>query len=874
MLDRANASPTTRVSLPGAEVLRQPCGKSGSAGGKVTASPSLAAALGGIGYGAEFRQDDISAPVSGVVVDVVAFTHLAPQDLRTSAISGFAAPKRSVGEYLEAARLLATPFALIESPSGGLDLYRVAADERSTELVRRISSDQIPALRGSDLAAALAPRAIRAAKAGIRQLALFPIDARLLLTARDRSIGSIRTRLERSLARVLEEDVEPTKAARLVIASLAAVIVRDKYRLGDVAPSNLVDAVLVRHGGYFSGLAAWQLEAPTLLETVLGELGEDVDYSAIDARSINSVYEQFFLTRELQREFGIFHTDLRFASRILDYLPVEEIPPDERYVVDPACGSGNLLLAAQERLENLSPGQWSPEDTHRWLKTHIYGSDIEPIAVEIAKLSLLVSSLPLGNSWQIEHRDALIGAAHLPVPPTIWVTNPPWRNPKGAQAEAATRFLAKAVATLADGGLLACILPASWLSARQHRDSRREVVSRCSLFEVWRLPRDMFAPNARFPAAVVFAQKAVTASRSSFAFRWLTAGSQHREDFLDRGAVQFQSANHLTDNADLVDGPADRLATSGFAVGQVARLRAGIAQSGTPTPASSGRGVPFLARGASVASYRMIDPKSITWVTDPSENFPASRERVLDLLTAPKLLVQADRFTDNSWRLRTAVDSLGAVPGNLWHAIIGEERTVLALNALFSSSIASCFVQSRSTTKRITLDVLRQIPLPRDWRARYERDFAELGSQMTDSVSDLPVLIDAAESLARRAFGIDSETARAIDRVMAGFRAPDGRVRIHEAQSPLGADATRPDDFNQAPGTVLEVKHTSVRIWINGGPDEGLIVGLPEEMPGWLLKEGTTFELTGQPQTGQYRFHRTAHVPDEEILGINGEFSI
>ena len=120
--------------------------------------------------------------------------------------------------------------------------------------------------------------------------------------------------------------------------------------------------------------------------------------------------------------------------------------------------------------------------------------------------------------------------------PTLWVTNPPWRNAQGAQAEEATQFLTKAVESLADGGLLACILPASWLSGRQHRASRREVASACNLFEVWRLPRDMFAPEARFPAAVVFAQKTRTPSRSNYAYRWLTAGKQHRQTFLERGA--------------------------------------------------------------------------------------------------------------------------------------------------------------------------------------------------------------------------------------------------------------------------------------------------------------------------------------------------
>lgn len=834
----------------------------------MTATTHLATALQAVGYAEELRQVRISAPVTGVTADLVAFTHLAPQDLRTSAISAFVAAGDGVGECLDAARQLATPFALIEQPSGDLDLYRVAADELRPDLVQHISAAEILELRGSDLAAALAPRAIRAAKAGMRQLTLFPIDARLLARARDRSIDSISGRMKRSLALVLEKNVAPTGAARLVIASLAAVIVRDKYQPRDMATRNIVEVALARHGDYFSSLAEWQLENPTLLAAVLDELGEGVDYSAIDARSINAVYEQLFLTRELRKEHGIFQTDLRFASRILDHLPIEEIPPDERYVVDPACGSGNLLLAAQERLENLSPGQWSPKDTHSWLKTHMYGSDIEPIAVEIAKLSLLVSSLPLGNSWRIERRDALIGNAHLPVPPTLWVTNPPWRNAQGAQAEKATQFLTKAVESLADGGLLACILPASWLSGRQHRASRREVASVCNLFEVWRLPRDMFAPEARFPAAVVFAQKARTASRSNFAFRWITARSQHRENFLDRGAVQFQATEHILGTSELVGGPADRLAESGLTVGEVAALKGGVVQRGTPVAASSGDRIPFLVRGASPPIHRMINAESITWVSEPSKNFLTSTERSAGLLVAPKLLVQADRSPDNSWRLRPVVDLTGVVPGNLWHIIAGEAQTVHALNALFSTSIASCFVHSRSTTRRISLDVLRQIPLPHGWHGRHEHDFAELGFQMADWNSDLPLLVDEAESLARRAFEVDDETARAIDRVMAGFKAPDGRVRFQDVQAPpYGVKDVRPNDFNQAPGTVLEVRRTSVQIWVNGGPDEGFTLRLPEGMPGWLLEVGATFELTGQPQTGQYRFHRAAHLSDEMILG-------
>ena len=719
------------------------------------AAARLADALDALGYSRELCQYGVRSLVNGIAADVVAFTHVAPQDLRTSAIAAFAASGDDLDELLDAARMLATPFALIEEPTGSLGLYPVVADgERRAEVVGRVAAAEIATLRGSKLATELAPRAIRAAKAGMRQLSLFPVDARLLVHARDRSVGSISARLRDSFKVALDANIEPTSAARLVIKSLAAVIVRDKYQFKDTARRNVVDVALARHGDYFWDLAEWQSSHSALVELVLRELGTDVDYSAIDARSINAVYEQLFLTPKLRKDLGIFHTDQRLAARILDHLPVEEIPPEARYVVDPACGAGSLLLAAQERLENISPGQWSPQDTHQWLKTHIYGADIEPTAVQIAKLSLLVSSLPLGNAWQIEQRNALAGSDDFSVPPTVLVTNPPWPNLRGAQDELAVRFLKRAVDSLADGGLLACILPASWLSAAQQRRSRHEIITRCNLFEVWRLPRDMFR-QARYPAAVVFAQKRRTVTRSSYAFRWVTAGSDRRAGFLDRASVQFQSAEYISKGEELVGGPIDSLIESGIAVGDVAELRGGVVQRGRPRPGAPGEGIPFLARGAPVTIHRSLGAESITWVSDPYENFLARIDRISDLLYAPKLLVQADRFPDNPWRLRPIVDATGVVPSNAWQIVSGQAQTVWAFNALLSTSIASCFVQSRSTTKRITLDVLRQIPLPNGWRDHYEQLFAELGQRMANQTFDLAPLVDEAEELARRAFELD-----------------------------------------------------------------------------------------------------------------------
>ena len=276
-----------------------------------------------------------------------------------------------------------------------------------------------------------------------------------------------------------------------------------------------------------------------------------------------------------------------------------------------------------------------------------------------------------------------------------------------------------------------------------------------------------------------------------------------------------------------------------------------------------------LASGAPIVVHRSIDPASTTWVSNPAEAFRSFNADKPGLLGAPKLLVQADRFADNAWRLRPVVDQIGVIPTGSWQIVWGQPQAVWALNAFFSTSLASCFVHSHSIAKRIAVEVLEQIPLPSDWRSHYEEPFAELGKEMADQASDLPSLVDRAERLARQAFKLDEQAVAAIERIMAGYKAPDERVRFLDVEVPRETGDAAVGQFNQAPGTVLHVHRTKVRIWVRGGPEEGFTVDLHQGVPGWLLEEGATFTLTGDPHTGRYRLHRVAHLSDEEVFSLS-----
>jgi len=93
-------------------------------------------------------------------------------------------------------------------------------------------------------------------------------------------------------------------------------------------------------------------------------------------------------------------------------------------VIDPACGSGHFILAAARRLATylarvlIEGGQPTPEDYRHALRqvvTHcIYGVDINPMAVELAKIALWLEAYtpdaPLGFiDHHIRCGDALLG---------------------------------------------------------------------------------------------------------------------------------------------------------------------------------------------------------------------------------------------------------------------------------------------------------------------------------------------------------------------------------------------------------------------------------------------------------------------------------
>jgi hypothetical protein len=200
-----------------------------------------------------------------------------------------------------------------------------------------------------------------------------------------------------------------------------------------------------------------------VLKEILGSLyypKSPYEFSVLPADLLGHVYEQFLgkvirLTAghravvedkpEVKKAGGVYYT----PTYIVDYIVkntvgklVEGKSPKEvatLHVLDPACGSGSFLLGAYQCLLDWHRDWYAKNDPEKWAKgrspklfrgpkgdwrlttaerkrillDHLHGVDIDPQAVEVTKLSLLLKVLEgenaetLGKTLKLLHERAL-----------------------------------------------------------------------------------------------------------------------------------------------------------------------------------------------------------------------------------------------------------------------------------------------------------------------------------------------------------------------------------------------------------------------------------------------------------------------------------
>jgi len=188
------------------------------------------------------------------------------------------------------------------------------------------------------------------------------------------------------------------------------------------------------------------------------------------------IYQSLLLEGE-KADLGSYYTPKNIIENIS-----RDYTKDGFDVLDPCCGTGQFLLTLAESIKN---------------PLKITGWDIDPIAVKICKINLLIKFKDFNFSPKIYCINTLLDSKNKEHFDLI-ATNPPWGYhfkqeeierinklyPQIKSEESFSFFLKKAIELLKPEGIVSFILPEAILNVSIHRDIREYIIKNTEIEKI------------------------------------------------------------------------------------------------------------------------------------------------------------------------------------------------------------------------------------------------------------------------------------------------------------------------------------------------------------------------------------------------------
>ena len=190
-----------------------------------------------------------------------------------------------------------------------------------------------------------------------------------------------------------------------------------------------------------------------------------------DEKDILGIIYQSLLSEGEKNITGTYYTTNSITINMTESLDFSH----EETFFDPCCGSGAFLLA----LQNVKP-------------TQIFGADINPIAVMIAKVNLLLKYVDAEFVPQVYCYDYLDNYSINNDRYDYIVTNPPWGVTNIVKSlsntifskESFSLFFEKAYHQLKEKGIVRFLFPESILNVKTHKDIREFILQNGDLQQI------------------------------------------------------------------------------------------------------------------------------------------------------------------------------------------------------------------------------------------------------------------------------------------------------------------------------------------------------------------------------------------------------
>jgi hypothetical protein len=697
---------------------------------------------------------------------------------------------------------------------------------------------------------------------------------------------------------------------RFSIAYLAARILQDKNFFGSSNiiqpedPISLLDRMIEITNGFFRRARRSAEYVPEIARQELAVyMGNRVSFVLTDHRDVGRLYEEAI--KKLPEELGSedwgdlnrHYTPVKLAEKMLEALPLERLRPEERFIFDPAAGSGSLLLAATSRLAGMTDIP-TGEQYEPYLKSHIAGNDLDRYADLIAQLRYFLASeslgiasetsqicgiLPFPSDENFTHKDYNeLKKDNLPVKPRIIIANPPFAEQGNTQK--AAKFIQKALSWLDSGSYFGFVLPQSFLTMTTHgvSDARAVLSERCHILEAWQFPEGVVGTNSRqstcFLVGSVGKPKIVIPIISRAYFSGAKLDKVREHGFQGTAWIGSSNSEKLSD----VTAPPVSIPVPTIPLGNLFYVFTGV------NPGSLGRLYPPMPDPISginckkhwrltwkgnnrfVADPNNIDP-SKKWIRYGSEYLESARLEEEAFFSFPKILVGRKVNRNSLEPLVARLDTTGFCPNNDVYCVLpatqikkynrklsGElyelmespknwidfsfEEQRLWLLGILSSKLLTARSLIGRNARELVKHLLLELPLPKYVDTR---------------IIDISQQIIFNEQRQSPTFEIDELRFNLNKIVQESYGDPQWLDISRTGISPeMSSWQKEPTKTLKVTGQVLRFEEdtNAVLLRLSGllNDNEEEWIPLPQELPGWAL-DGTVFraELSEDIETFQ-----------------------
>jgi len=454
------------------------------------------------------------------------------------------------------------------------------------------------------------------------------------------------------------------------------------------------------------------------------------------------VYENTLITKETRSALGTHSTPAYLVDYVVGNLAdwIAEIPLRERSVYEPACGHAAFLVSAMRLLTELLPADAAvPSKRGRYLRSRLHGIDVDPFALELARLSLTLTDIPNPDGWDLHTQDMFVGRrlGELAGKSTVLLANPPFDNFTSAeqrfyrQKRSQVRFVNKAaemlwraLVKLPEGGVFGVVLPQTVLHSDDAEDLRKFLALECELKEVCLFPDSVFSFSDAESAILVGRHKKVDGSHH---LRYRRVRERElplfQSDYTASSTRDVSQSRFCSDNSYSLRLPEleevwDALATNPT-LGEVADVGQGLIYHGQRLPHGSttyskepfpGGRAGFVLFDSGLQLHQL--PEKYWMNLNP---LVIRRPMHGATVGIPQVLINYAPVSRSPWRLKALIDKQGHPVTSRFIAVrpTSSLYSIDTLWGLLNSPLANAYAFSHLGKRDNIVGDMRKIPVPK-----------------------------------------------------------------------------------------------------------------------------------------------------------------